>query len=651
VWFCSKVAVVVLLSAAVASLSSAAVTSVQVIDRKDALNGESFGKTGPYETVSGRVRFSVDPSLPQNRIVADIGLAPKNKEGLVEFTADLYVLKPRNTANGNGTALVEISNRGGKGLLSTFNFARGSLDVKSVDSFGDRFLLEQGFTLVWIGWEFDLPPTKTLLRFDAPIAAENGKLITGLVRSEWIGDQRVETISLGDRAQAGYAVANPEDAANKLFVRDTVAGARTLIARREWKFTDATHVALNQGFTPGRIYEVVYLAKNPVVAGLGMAAVRDFVSFLKFGVASGGPGIPLADEHQYLKRAIGFGISQSGRFLREYLYDGFNEDELGRKVFDGVWAQVAGGGRGSFNQRFAQPSRDGHPFLNVLYPVDVPYFDEEHLLDKSRRAHVVPKLFLTNGAYEYWGRAASLIHTTADGKADAPPSPTTKIYFFAGSQHGAGTIPPRPVEAQNAGNPNDYRYAMRALLLAMQNWLKDGTEPPASVFPRLRDGQLTTIAGLKFPSIPGVHVPQHKREAYRLDFSIEPPRAADPFPTLVPQVDGDGNDLGGIRMPEIQVPLASYTGWNLRSAKIGAPDEMYTFTGSWIPFARTKAQRVERHDPRLSIEDRYATEQEYLDKIDQAAQELQRIGFVLETDLPSLHSRAAREWQYRQSVN
>ena len=183
----------------------------------------------------------------------------------------------------------------------------------------------------------------------------------------------------------------------------------------------------------------------------------------------------------------------------------------------------------AFNHRFAQPSRDGHPFVNVFYPVDVPYFDEEHLMEKSHRAKVVPKLFLINGAYEYWGRAASLIHTTADGKADAPPSPNTRIYFFAGSQHGPGTIPPRTVPAQNEANVNDYRYGLRALLLDMQNWLEAGTEPPASVFPKIRDGQLTTMDHLHFPAVPGVHVPAHKREAYRLDFSVEPPKTGAPL--------------------------------------------------------------------------------------------------------------------------
>ncbi|MGA8030523.1 MAG: alpha/beta hydrolase domain-containing protein [Bryobacteraceae bacterium] len=622
-----------------ASFVHAAVTRVELISRTDVRNGASFGKTGAYERIAGKVYFAVDPRLAPNRFVADIDLAPRDSRGLVEFSADLYVFKPREPAKGNGTALIQISNRGGR----SYNFAQSSSEAQAAETLGDRFLFEQGYTVVWVGWEFDLPPKPDLVRAYLPIATDHGKTITGIVRSEWTGDAQQGTIPLGDRGQIGYGALDAGSAKNKLFVRDTVRGARTLIPHSEWRFSDATHVTLNGGFAPGRIYEVVYETKDPEVAGLGLAAVRDFVSFLKYG----GAETALDDQHKFLKRAIAFGVSQSGRFLREYLYDGFNEDEKHRQVLDGVWAHVAGAGRGSFNEGFAQPSRDGHPFLNVFYPVDVPPFDEEGLLEKSRRAHVVPKLFLTNGGYEYWGRCASLIHTTADGKADAPPSANTRIYFFASSQHFGGTIPPAPAPTQNLTNTNDYRYGLRALFAAMQSWVKDGTEPPPSQFPRLSRSELTTIAELRFPKIPGVEVPEHKREAYRLDFSMEPPKAGEPFPTFVPQVDADGNDLGGIRMPEIAVPLASYTGWNLRSASIGAPAEMLSFFGSWIPFARDRQDRVQRGDPRLSVAERYGSEREYLDRIDKAAEELVRSGYVLEIDRPMLHERAVKEWEYR----
>lgn len=619
-----------------------AVTRVELVDKVDVLGGEPQGNAGPYERIAAKAFFAVDPKLPQNKIIGDIDLAPRNEHGLVEFSADLFILKPRDAGKGNGTALVEISNRGGKGLLSTFDFGTASRDPKTPTDFGDRFLLKQGFTLVWVGWEFDVPDTPGALRLNTPVVSDHGKPLFGMVRSEWIGDQKVTSIPLGDMAQIGYPVANQNAPGTQLTVRDHIRSERKVIPRDQWSFADPTHAEFKAGFEPGKIYEVVYQAKNPVVVGLGSAAVRDAVAFLKHG----GEETLLGDQHQYLKRAIGFGISQSGRFLREFLYDGFNQDEKSRPVFDGVWAHVAGAGRGSFNFRFAQPSRDGNPFRNVLYPTDVPPFTEDGLLARARKDHVEPKIFLTNGSYEYWGRAASLIHTSPDGKTDVPPGANTRVYFFAGSQHGPGSIPPRKVEAQNLSGANDYRYGQRALLLQMQAWLKDGKEPSPSAYPRVSKDQLVSVGALAFPHVQGVTVPTHKREAYRLDFHTEPPKLGEPFPSLVPQVNQDGNETTGIRMPEIRVPLASNTGWNLRNRAIGGSDEMLSFTGSWIPFSRTRVERENRKDPRQSIEERYASKRVYLEKITEAIQELVQEGFVLEADVPKLRDRAAAEWDY-----
>ncbi len=428
-----------------------------------------------------------------------------------------------------------------------------------------------------------------------------------------------------------------------MFVRDSVAGERRLIAREKWAFADDRHVTLEGGFDPGKIYEVIYKAKDPVLAGLGPAAVRDMASFLKYG----GADTLLGDEQKTIKRALAFGVSQSGRFLRSFLYDGFNQDEKSRRAFDGVWAHVAGAGRGSFNARFAQPSRDGHPFLNVAYPVDVPPFtDLDGELAKATQTNVVPKIFYSNGSYEYWGRSASLIHTTPDGKQDAPIAKDTRVYFFAGSQHGAGTIPPRQVEARNQANVNDYRASMRALLVSMQAWLKDGKEPPASEYPKIGKDQLVAASALAFPKLEDLQLPRIKREAYRLDFSVEPPKAGPAFPTLVPQVDLDGNETSGIKMPEVKVPLASNTGWNLRNKSIGAPDELYSMVGSWIPFPVNQTERENHKDPRQAIEQRYKNKRDYLEQITSAAQKLVENGFLLDRDIPKLRDRAAKEWDY-----
>jgi hypothetical protein len=619
----------------------AAVQSVSVSERSPVLDGRSFGNAGAYERLAGTVHFAVDPRLKANRNIVDIDLAPVNESQRVAFSANFYILQPKDPARANGTALVEISNRGGKGLLPTFNFGNGVPNPRSTADFGDGFLLERGFTLVWIGWEFDVPAKPGLLRLEAPVATDHGKTITGLVRSEWTGAEKTSTISLGDRTQIGYAAADPDDAENKLYVRDRVDAPRTLLARSSWKFTDERHVTLNTGFEPGRIYEVVYRAKDPVVAGLGFAAVRDFTAFLKHGASA-----QTGDERERVKRAIAFGISQDGRFLRALLYQGFNTDEEGGRVFDGVWSHVGGAGRGSFNERFAQPSRDGHPFMNVLYPVDVPPFDTESLLRPERAAGTVPKLFLTNGSYEYWGRCASLIHTTEDGQHDLAAPPESRLYFLAGSQHGHGNIPPHASATQNEASVTDYRPELRALLVALEKWVTHGTAPPPSQIPLISAGQLVKVSQLKFPSIPGIAVPQHPKLAYRIDFSVQPPDPTLPFTTLVPQVDTDGNETSGIRMPEVAVPLGTYTGWNLRKASIGAPDELYSMIGSFVPFARDKQSREQAHDPRMSVEERYASEDEFLKKIDEAARGLVAARFLLPQDVARVRRRAAEEWNF-----
>jgi hypothetical protein len=411
-------------------------------------------------------------------------------------------------------------------------------------------------------------------------------------------------------------------------------------------------VVMTEGFDPGRLYELVYTSQDPPVAGLGFAAERDVVSYLKAGG---------------LKNAIGFGVSQSGRYLRTFLYYGFNRDEQGRMVLDGVMANVAGAGRGSFNQRFAQPSRDGHPFFNTLYPSDLfPFTDLEEtdpatglrdgLLTHALAAEFRPKIFYTNSSYEYYGRDAGLIHVTPDGKADAPLAPNTRVYMFSGGQHGAAAFPPRVNGTQNASNPNPYNLCFRALLTAMNAWVKDGTAPPASVYPHVSAGELVPLAAVRFPKIPGVAFPTHvtlaRREEYGPEFrtkgiaTVEPPKLGLPFPAMVPQSDADGNDLGGIRTPEVAVPLATYTGWNLRAKEIGAPDELYSMQGSWIPFARTKAEREKTGDTRLSIEERYAGREDYLKKFEAAARSLQGAGFLLPADTQKLLERGAAEWDY-----
>jgi hypothetical protein len=419
---------------------------------------------------------------------------------------------------------------------------------------------------------------------------------------------------------------------------------------------------MSAGFKPGLIYEAVYTAKDPAIVGLGPTAVRDMISFLKY---ENSPFLP-GDMQRYMKRSIGIGTSQSGRFLRTFLYQGFNADEKGRKVFDGVWAHVAGAGRGSFNHRFAQPSRDGQALANYNWPTDLfPFTDLDEtdpesektgaLLTTAQKQNVVPKIFYTNGSYEYWGRDAALIHTTPDGKDDAPLARDTRVYSFAGTQHGAGRFPPERSSTQYLPNPNDYRWIMRALLTAMNAWLRDDKEPPPSLFPRISRQELAVRAELKMPHVPGLEVPQ-PRIAYRLDFgpelaksgvvSVEPPRIGKPYPVLLPQVDADGNEIAGIRLPCIQAPLGTYTGWNLRDAKTGAPHAMIAFIGSFLPFAPTEADRERMHDPRPSIASRYASKADYMARLRAAADSLAQNGYVLVSDVPRMVDQASVQWDY-----
>ena len=611
---------------------NAGVVRVEVSDRSDI-------PVAGYEKVTGKVHFAVDPKLAANQIITDIDRAPRNAQGLVEFAADLYVLRPKDRSKGNGTALLEISNRGGRGLLGMFDLASAN------DPYGDKLLFDQGYTLVWIGWEWDVPQNPDLIKLYAPVI----RGLTGTVRSEIVVDRKVTSASLGDRAQLPYAIADSDSAT--LTVRDRINSARTTIPKSDWKFTpDGERVEYPHGFEPGKLYEVVYTGKDPAVVGLGPAAVRDYASYIK--------------ENGEVQRVIGFGTSQSGRFLRTFLYYGFNADERGRKVFDGVWAHVAGAGRGSFDHRFAQPSRDGHPLLNLLYPTDLfPFTDEaetdqgqtDGLLARAEKDHAAPKIFYTDGSYEYWGRAASLIHTSVDGQKDIAPRPDTRIYYIAGTQHGANANPVRTV-TQNLPNPTDYRFAMRSLLQQMNSWVTDGTAPPDSRIPRIGKDELVAPSALAFPKIPGVAVPKESYVALRLDFgpdfrskgvvTQDPPKVGAPYPIRVPQVNTDGNETEGIRLPEIAVPLATYTGWNLRDPKAGSPDVIYNMVGSMIPFARTKAEREKSGDPRPSIEERYGTREDYLKKVRAAAEPLVDQHLLLQRDVDRVVAKAGDRWDF-----
>jgi len=643
----------------------AEVVRIEVKTRTDVLGSKSFGSAGAFEKLAGKIYFAVDPRNSSNRIIADIDKAPKNAAGKVEFSSDFYMIRPKDLSRGNGTLLYEVSNRGNKGMLGFFDFATANADPQSAAQFGDGFLLEQGFTLLWVGWQFDAPNRDGMLRTAVPSAHEpDGRSIQGLVRSDFSTTQKTTDASLSDTAT--YSVIDPKDPSNVLTVRDSVEGARRIIPREQWEFTgtnrDGIHMA--QGFEPGKIYEVIYKSQDPPIAGLGAAGVRDTISKLKYGSAA-----ELSINQGTMKRAIAFGISQSGRFLRTYLYYGFNEDESHRKVFDGVMSHVAGGGRGSFDNRFALPSRTAGPFTSFFYPVDVfPFTDIEQLdpetgrrdglLTHNIKPQFMPKVIYTNSSHEYWGRAASLFTTTIDGKEDATIMPNVRAYLYTGGNHGVAAFPPTRTTGQQLNDPLDYRWAARRLLVSLNRWIADGVEPPPSAYPKISNATLVPPDKLKFPKIPNLTPPTSANihKAYRVDYgpdfvakgiiSEEPPRVKSAFPMLVPQVDADGNDLPGIRMPEIVVPLATYLGWNFYNERSGPTTELVSLSGSMIPFARTRSERERNNDPRPSIEERYKGRDEYLVLITKSANELASKGYVMKEDIPHIVEQAGSRWDW-----
>ncbi|HEX4037473.1 MAG TPA: alpha/beta hydrolase domain-containing protein [Acidobacteriaceae bacterium] len=648
----------------------ARVTSITVLTRTPVLNNQPFGPAGPYEEITARVNFAVRPADPHNRIIVDLDRAPRNSQGEVEFSADLFLLRPVN--GGNHALLLEIPNRGAKGIMRIVDGGTPAVLPATPENFGDAWLLDQGFTYAALGWQWDAPDLRGNLRLYAPVATDHGRPITGLLRDDFTTvvatrDWPLGHIIEGRVGGTEYPAMNPADPRNVLTVRTTPDGPRTTIPKTDWGFTNPGAIHLNSGFQPGRIYELVYTVQNPIVAGLGFAAVRDFVSWLKSPPAS--TPAPIAP----VTVAYAAGISQCGRFLRDFLYEGFNQDESSRMALDGVLAHVGGAGRGSFNYRFAQPSRDAQPMSSIFWPTDIfPFTDQSEqdpahpsaapqgLLDRARAEHDVPKIFLSHTSYEYWGRAASLIHTTADGKRDVLIGPNVRIYFFTGLQHFSGPFPPQKgrgqLASQNLQSFLPIRWFWRAMIANMNAWVQQGTAPPPSSYPQIADGTLVPRNQLTFPVIPGIHPPDNYTEAFHLDFgpdwqtmrilTLQPPIVGSPFPILFPQVDKDGNAEAGIHLPEITVPLATYTGWNLRDPGTGAPEERVSFLGSWFPFAKTEAERNAEGDPRLSIAERYSGREDYLDRYKKAVDDLVGQHWILPQDAADLIKQGAAEWDY-----
>ena len=647
---------------------AAQVERIEIESTVPVAGGKAYGLAGAYERLRGKVYLAADPADPHNRGIVDLDKAPRGKDGKVHYSTDIFIIRPVDPAKGNRTLLAEISNRGGKASLFYFNRgARGSLDPVGAEQMGDGFLLRNGFTLVWIGWQYDVPDREGLVRLYPAYATDGGKPIQGLVRADEVFPNDRPVMQLAHRNHVPYAVSDPGDPRNVLTVRDTPLGQRHTIPRTKWGFGSvdpdgtvkpgSTSIWLEGGFEKGKIYEVVYVAERPAVVGLGFTAIRDVVTWLKTSPESPAPA----------RYALSIGISQTGRWLRHFFYQGFNTNLGDGRALDGAIVQTAGGGRGSFNHRFGQPSRDAHPFSAFFYPTDIfPFTDlpqtdpetglTDGILVNLTAAGTAPRIFYTNSSYEYWGRAASLIHTSVDGTRDFEIPGNVRIYNFSGAQHFVDRFPPARRGTRYPANPNNFLWVIRALLLDLREWVVNETPPPPSRYPRIDKHTLVRPEELAFPAIPGVEVPRYYHEAYRADYGprfrsegivdIQPPRIGKAFPILVSQVDEDGNETGGLRTPEVEVPLATYTPWNLRSEEIGAPEQMADFRGSFLLFPGTVAEREARHDPRRSIAERYKSREDYIGRYTNAAVELVNQRFLLAEDLPEMIEHAKRLWSY-----
>ena len=646
---------------AFASDAQARLVSLSIERREVVLDGRAFGLAGPYEKLVGTAHFAVYPDLPQTQIIVDLKLAPRNVHGEVEFSSDFYLLKPVDPSRSNGRLFYEAGNRGSKRILQIFQKASRSADPTTGGEFGDGVLMSRGFSFLWMGWQWDVPDGR--MRMSMPVAVTDGQPITGLVRGNFVGPVG-STALVADRGHRAYSVVNPASDEHVMTVKSLPTDPPTVVPRDRWRFTEPGTVELDGGFVPGQIYDVVYLSEGPRVIGTGLAGTRDIVSFFKY---EEGDANPLPNTEY----ALGWGVSQTGRFLRHFLYQGFNEDESGRQVFDGVFDQVGGAGRGSFNHRFGQASRDALQHFNFLFPVDMfPFADTtltdpltgvtDGLLRRASNSGTVPKIFhlLTNS--EYFNRAGSLIHTDPTGVRDVAPPDTSRIYMVSSGPHIVGQFPPAPNPSasflgQASMNPLVYAPVIRALFDALDAWVVDDREPPPSRYPRLADKTLTPPPETGWPEGTGARLPQSPLTALRLDFgpnwssgivSNEPPLIGDPFVQLVPAVDANGNDRAGIRLPEIEVPLATQTGWNYRHPNIGAADRLSSEIGSYFPFARTAAEREQNNDARLSIAERYRDKSDYLGRVTEAALHLVEERYLLATDLPEVIQRAGNHYDW-----
>jgi len=667
----------------IAGSSPAEVERIEIASRETLAEGMAFGETGAYEKIRGTLFYAVDPDNQANAAIVDLDLAPRGADGMVRFQGDFLLLKPVDLGRGNGRLLYDVNNRGNLYMLRHINGGTRTNDPSTAEDAGNGFLMEQGYSLLWSAWNWDVVSGDDRLQIELPIAMENGSPIRQRIAAEIVnsfGREPAPSMPLAWGASRCYPALDAEDNTGAvLTVRDAPDAQRQEIANDRWSFSrmengvkvsDPTSIWIDGGLLPGKIYELIYEVQNPRVVGLGLAAVRDAMAFFHFEDSDryGTPN-PLAirgaagERVSAIDLAYIFGVSQSGRFIVHMLWQGFHVDEKDRMVFEGARIHVAGGGKGGFNHRFAQTTHHPSHLEGNYYPADHPPFKflpdgapaDNDVLAEAKRLDRMPKIIMMNNTLEYWTRSASLVHVRYDlaGASDAPFHPDVRYYMTNGAPHGGAPTRARTI-TEHERNPLGVAHLQRAMLVNLDAWVTDGVEPPPSRYPRIDHGELISAAehAERFPAIPGLRHPGKNLQPRRVNygthfwtdgvFSVVPPKMSETYRTFVPAFDEDGNGVGGIRLPELAVPLGTYQGWNPRAAAYGAPNYLTRFDGSFWAFPVTEAERENTRDPRQSVEARYEGHQDFVNQVAETTVQLETDGFLLPRDAEATIELAGR---------
>ncbi|MEJ1976304.1 MAG: alpha/beta hydrolase domain-containing protein [Acetobacteraceae bacterium] len=621
------------------ALAAARVTALDIIAQEDFAGGASFGAAGSYTRIRAVAHGELDPADPANAVILDLDRAPRTAAGMVAYDADVFILRPKDPAKASGVMLYDVPNRGNKFALSWLDDAPDSgsaNDPRTLQDAGNGFTFRRGYSMVWSGWQPEAAAPNSL-SIRVPVALDHGKPITRRIRFEMVagtrGPETVRSVALP------YPVATPDTA--RLTVRARQADPETEVPRTGWAFDKAGAVHLlpeGTAFPPRQIFELTYEATAPTVDGIGMAAVRDVVAYLRRQPAVAGP----------VQHTLGFGVSLSGRFLRNFIELGMNRDEAGQRVFDGVLPHIGGAGKVFDNFEFAMPGRTATQHEDRFYPENwFPFADFAATDPMTGQTARLPRgdgsdplILQTNTSTEYWQKGASLIHTDPADGADRALPPGSRAYLVAGTQHGghagSGTA---PGPCANPRNPHSAGPALRALLVALEQWVVDGVKPPDSRVPRRADGTGVDPAAVHLPALPGVTwTPGANPIGPPVDWTNPPATVTRAYPALVSAIDADGNEVAGIRLPDIAVPLGTYTGTNVYR---DYPTEMCDRDGTFIPFARDAAERARTGDPRPSLQERYGSREAYVARVRAAAQALVADRLLLAEDADAAVRAAA----------